>query len=137
MSEQHGSEQEREQEIVVVTGPAGSGRSTAIGALEDLGFEAIDNLPISLLPRLFSGPPLTRPVVVGIDPRNRDFSVAGVLETIEAVARETSTKPVLAFLDCDAQTLLRRYKYPPDRQEEATETVLRQAEALSAEWVAE
>ena len=109
MSEQHGSEQEREQEIVVVTGPAGSGRSTAIGALEDLGFEAIDNLPISLLPRLFSGPPLTRPVVVGIDPRNRDFSVAGVLETIEAVARETSTKPVLAFLDCDAQTLLRRY----------------------------
>lgn len=34
------------------------------------------------------------------------------------------------------KTLLRRYKYPPDRQEDATETVLRQAEALSADWVA-
>jgi len=33
------------------------------------------------------------------------------------------------------KTLLRLYKYPPDKQEEATETVLRQAEALSAEWV--
>jgi type I restriction enzyme R subunit len=31
--------------------------------------------------------------------------------------------------------LLMRYKYPPDRQEEATDTVLRQAETLSAEWV--
>ena len=32
------------------------------------------------------------------------------------------------------RTLLKRYKYPPDRQQEATETVLRQAESLSAEW---
>ena len=40
---------------MIMSGPAGSGRSTAIGALEDLGFEAIDNLPISFLPRLFAG----------------------------------------------------------------------------------
>jgi type I restriction enzyme R subunit len=33
------------------------------------------------------------------------------------------------------KTLLKRYKYPPDRQEEATETVLKQAETLSADWV--
>ena len=32
------------------------------------------------------------------------------------------------------KTLLKRYKYPPDKQDEATETVLRQAETLSAEW---
>ncbi|MDM0043092.1 DUF3387 domain-containing protein [Variovorax dokdonensis] len=32
------------------------------------------------------------------------------------------------------RTLPRQYKYPPDRQEEATEAVLRQAESLSAEW---
>ncbi|WP_324781152.1 type I restriction enzyme endonuclease domain-containing protein [Thiobacillus sedimenti] len=34
------------------------------------------------------------------------------------------------------KTLLKRYKYPPDKQEKATETVLKQAESLSAEWVA-
>lgn len=42
---------------------------------------------------------------------------------------------VRAKLRVMVKTLLRRYKYPPDRQEEATETVLRQAETLSAEWV--
>ena len=53
------------QDIVVVTGPAGAGRSTAIRALEDFGFEAIDNLPLSLMPRLIAGPPMTQPLVVG------------------------------------------------------------------------
>lgn len=42
---------------------------------------------------------------------------------------------VRAKLRVMVKTLLRRYKYPPDRQEEATETVLKQAEMLSAEWV--
>jgi type I restriction enzyme R subunit len=41
---------------------------------------------------------------------------------------------VRAKLRVTVKTLLRRYKYPPDRQEEATEIVLRQAETLSAEW---
>ena len=42
--------------VVLVTGPSGAGRSTAIHALEDMGYEAIDNLPLSLLPRLLSDP---------------------------------------------------------------------------------
>jgi type I restriction enzyme, R subunit len=50
--------------------------------------------------------------------------------TVDWAKRET----VRAKLRVMVKTLLRRYKYPPDRQEEATETVLRQAEALSAEW---
>ena len=36
--------------LVLVTGPSGAGRSTAIRSLEDLGYEAIDNLPLSLIP---------------------------------------------------------------------------------------
>jgi len=52
--------------------------------------------------------------------------------TVDWARRET----VRARLRVMVKTLLRRYKYPPDRQEEATETVLRQAESLSAEWVA-
>ena len=47
--------------LVLVTGPSGAGRSTAINVLEDLGYEVIDNLPLTLMPRLFSGPPLARP----------------------------------------------------------------------------
>jgi type I restriction enzyme R subunit len=50
--------------------------------------------------------------------------------TVDWAKRET----VRAKLRVMVKTLLRRYKYPPDRQEEATETVLRQAESLSADW---
>lgn len=51
--------------------------------------------------------------------------------TVDWAKREA----VRAKLRVMVKTLLRRYKYPPDRQEEATETVLRQAETLSSEWV--
>lgn len=51
--------------------------------------------------------------------------------TVDWSKRET----VRAKLRVMVKTLLKRYKYPPDRQEEATETVLKQAESLSAEWV--
>ena len=91
------------QQIVIVTGPAGAGRSTAIRALEDLGFEAIDNLPLSFLRRLVSGS-IDRPVVIGIDPRTRDFSVARLLAALADIAGA-----VLVYLDCDAATLVRRY----------------------------
>jgi type I restriction enzyme R subunit len=52
--------------------------------------------------------------------------------TVDWSKRET----VRAKLRVMVKTLLKRYKYPPDRQEEATEIVLKQAESLSAEWVA-
>ncbi|MFM1863377.1 MAG: RNase adapter RapZ, partial [Pseudomonadota bacterium] len=61
------------QRLVLVTGPSGAGRSTAIRALEDLGWETIDNLPLSLVPRLLAGPRHARPIALGIDVRNRDF----------------------------------------------------------------
>ncbi len=100
---------EQGQHIVIMSGPAGSGRSTAIGALEDLGFEAIDNLPISFLPRLLAGGPMARPVVIGIDPRNRDFAADRLIAALAEVEAAVGRAPVLVYLDCDATTLLRRY----------------------------
>ncbi len=97
------------QHIVIMSGPAGSGRSTAIRALEDIGFEAIDNLPLSFLPRLFSAGPVDRPVVIGIDPRNREFSFEALLSALLDVEAAAERAPVLVYLDCDATTLLRRY----------------------------
>ncbi|MEL7398130.1 MAG: RNase adapter RapZ, partial [Pseudomonadota bacterium] len=69
--------------IVLVTGPSGAGRSTAIRSLEDLGYEAIDNLPLSLVPRLFDGQGPDKPLVLGVDTRNRDFSTFGLIEVID------------------------------------------------------
>jgi RNase adapter protein RapZ len=97
-----------EHHIVVVSGPAGSGRSTAIRALEDLGFEAIDNLPLSFLPRLFAAP-VSRSTVVGIDPRNREFGMDRLVAAMTEIEGATGQTPTLVYLDCDAQTLVRRY----------------------------
>lgn len=97
------------QRVVIVTGPSGAGRSSAINALEDAGFEAIDNLPLSLVPRLLDGPPLLRPIALGVDVRNRDFSVDGLLELVDRLDRAPAMISELLFLDCDADTLVRRF----------------------------
>lgn len=98
-----------DQRVVLVTGPSGAGRSTAINVLEDVGYEAIDNLPLTLLPRLLDGPPIGHPLALGIDVRNRDFSTAALIETIDTLTRTEDIKVELLFLDCNADVLVRRY----------------------------
>lgn len=95
--------------IVLVTGPSGAGRSTAINALEDLGFEAIDNIPLSLVPRLLEGPPLTAPLALGLDARNREFSADGLIELVDSLYRAPGIMAELLFLDSDTDALVRRY----------------------------
>jgi len=95
--------------LLVITGPSGAGRSTAIRALEDLGFETIDNIPLSLLPRLFDGDAPLHPIAVGVDVRNRDFSTAGLMRVIEDLSARPGLNPQVIYLDCRADVLLRRY----------------------------
>lgn len=97
------------QRVVLVTGPSGAGRSTTIHALEDLGYEVIDNLPFSLIPRLLDGPPLSRPVALGIDVRNRDFSATALIELIDRLTRIPEVAPEVLYLDCRAEELVLRY----------------------------
>jgi len=109
--------------LVLLTGPSGAGRSTAIKALEDAGFETIDNLPLGLLPRLLSGQPLKRPMALSLDVRNRDFSPAAILDALELVDELPNVAPELLYLDCRAEVLRRRYNetrrsHPLDRQED-------------------
>lgn len=95
--------------LVLVTGPAGAGRSTATRALEDIGYEVIDNIPLTLLPRLLSGPPLSRPLALGIDGRNRDFDVDTLMEVAGVLRAEDAFEFSLLYLDCTPDVLLRRY----------------------------
>ncbi len=95
--------------LVLVTGPAGAGRSSAIRALEDLGYEAIDNMPLRLIPALLENPIPDKPVALGIDPRNRDFSVASVMDTLGRIAAVQGLVPELLYLDCSTDVLLNRF----------------------------
>jgi UPF0042 nucleotide-binding protein len=93
--------------LILVTGPSGAGRSTAIRALEDIGFEAIDNMPLSLLPRLLEGPVPDKPMALGIDVRNRDFSTNALIELIDRMGMQKGVQ--LLYLDSSADVLLRRF----------------------------
>lgn len=95
--------------IVIVTGPSGAGRSTVINALEDLGFEAIDNLPLSLLPRLLEGTPPVRPLALCIDPRTRDFDARELIRAYQRLEEDAAYAVELVFIDCEPATLQRRY----------------------------
>ena len=95
--------------VVLVTGPSGAGRTTAINALEDVGFEAIDNLPLTLAPRLLEGPALHRPLALGLDTRNRDFASNQMMETIETLAVNAAIRLEVLYLDCSVDVLIRRF----------------------------
>ncbi|MCL3882123.1 RNase adapter RapZ [Marivita sp. GX14005] len=95
--------------IVLVTGPSGAGRATALNVLEDLGFETIDNIPLRMIPRLFDGAPLDHPLALGIDVRNRDFSLSALIDLHGGLSRSRDGGVALLYLDCRPDVLLRRY----------------------------
>jgi len=122
--------------VVLVTGPSGAGRSTAINTLEDMGFEAIDNLPLSLLPRLLDGGPPVRPLALGLDARNRDFSTLGLIEVIESIGTTPGLRADVLFLDASAEVLQRRYsetrrRHPLAPAETPEEGIARETDLLA------
>lgn len=96
-------------QLVLVTGPSGAGRTTAINVLEDLGFEAIDNLPLSLIPKLFDGAPLQRSMALGVDVRNRDFTTKALMQLLTDLPTRTQMPVSLLYLDARKDVLIRRY----------------------------
>jgi len=94
--------------LIVVTGMSGAGRSTALKAFEDMGYEAVDNLPLSLLPNLVptcDQPPLA----LGVDVRTRDFAVPALVAALDRLVEDQDLDLRIVFLDCDDDRLERRY----------------------------
>ncbi len=98
-------------QVIIVSGLSGSGKSTAIHVLEDLGFYCIDNLPVTLIPRFLelcanSEEPITR-VALGIDQRERVFlrSYPDVL----AELRSRGQRIQILYLEATDDVLLRRF----------------------------
>jgi len=94
--------------LLLVTGMSGAGKSTVLDALEDMGWDTVDNLPADLLKDFVhgGGQCRTASVAVGMDVRSRGFdpeTIRTLIHSIEGV------EPELLYLDCSGGELIRRY----------------------------
>ncbi|KPF61869.1 RNase adapter RapZ [Porphyrobacter sp. AAP60] len=98
------------QELLLVTGLSGAGKSTALAVLEDLGWETIDNFPVRLLKRLVAMPEEPRgPLAIGFDSRTRGFVPADVIALVKDLSERDDVALTFLFLDCSGSELERRY----------------------------
>jgi len=111
--EDAGKSQDR-QRILLVTGLLGAGKTTALRALEDLGWEIIDNFPIRLFDRLIdntapASPAIHAPLAIGFDARTRGFNPHEIIEQVKKLAQRDDLELTTLFLDCADRELERRY----------------------------
>jgi RNase adapter protein RapZ len=100
--------------FVLVTGLSGAGRATALHALEDLGYVAVDNVPLPLLGDLMrstAGSPgeMAVPLAFGVDTRTYGFSASALVRHLHQLRQRPDLAARLLYLDCDTEILQRRY----------------------------
>ncbi len=93
--------------VVLVTGLSGAGKNSILRALEDLGFETIDNPPLASLEDLVARS--ERNVAIGVDARSRGFAAAAVLASLRRLRQNPALRPCLVFAAAEDDLLLRRY----------------------------
>lgn len=127
--------------ILFVTGMSGAGKSTALKALEDVGYETVDNLPLGLLKRLLGvkeNPEhgvAGRPLAIGIDARTRAFDADEIVGRLKTLRAETGVDARLIFLDCAGGELVRRFsetrrRHPLALDRPAADGIAREREML-------
>ena len=99
--------------LIVVSGRSGSGKSTALHVLEDIGFTCIDNLPIGMLSALFAhirqdGDSGQKKIAVGVDTRN----ITGQLDQFPTILERLRADGIaceVLYLDASNSALIRRF----------------------------
>jgi UPF0042 nucleotide-binding protein len=137
------------QHLILVSGLSGSGKSTALGALEDLGYYCADNLPAALLKEfaehIRSDPGLYRRVALGVDARSRGPALTAIPEWMDELTA-AGIDCELLFLAAEPSILLQRFsetrrRHPLTSDENALpaaidkEQILLQGLRQRADWV--
>ena len=94
--------------LIIVTGMSGSGKTTALKTLEDLGCEVMDNIPLSLCQGLILEKNTSSTLAIGIDIRTRGFNPKAFAGTVAAL-REM-TKVSVLFFEASPAALENRYR---------------------------
>ncbi len=99
--------------FVLVTGLSGAGRMTALNVLGDMGYVAVDNMPLPLLGDLMrstsGGSAAAPPLAFGVDTRTFGFDPQDLVARVRELRQRTDLDAKLLFLECDTEVLQRRY----------------------------
>jgi UPF0042 nucleotide-binding protein len=93
--------------VVLVTGLSGAGKNSILRALEDLGYETMDNPPLGALEDLIGC--AERNLAIGVDARSRGFDAEIVLKTLGRLRGNPGLRPELIYAAADDEALLSRY----------------------------
>src|SRR5579884_2275736 len=134
-SERAGSNSDLKQsELVIITGLSGSGKGTVLKALEDLGYYAVDNLPITLIPTFADliGGSTIRYAAIVVDIREGE-SLSQFPSMFRKLRRRVPT--TLLFLEADDTTIVRRFSetrrpHPLGADKSVTKSVEQERHAL-------
>jgi len=125
--------------ILLVSGMSGAGKTTALKTLEDMGWEVVDNLPLTLLDRLLDAPVAQdfgdkeRPLALGIDTRTRGFDAASIVKRIKSLRDVHGYSIDTLYLDCSGSELERRFaetrrRHPLAQDRPASDGIARERE---------
>lgn len=123
--------------LILISGLSGSGKSIALRALEDAGYNCVDNLPVALLAQtvhLLRDGGYTR-LAVAVDARGG--ATLASLPTFLASLRAEAVEVTVIFLDARDQVLMRRFaetrrRHPLAREDRTIEECLQEERALLA-----
>jgi UPF0042 nucleotide-binding protein len=131
----------RPKRILLVTGMSGAGKSTVMNCLEDMGWEAVENLPLGLLDRLLAAPQALgaqeddRPLALGIDSRTRGFAPERIIMRIKQLRELHGYDVETLFLDCGGGELERRFsetrrRHPMAQDRPVSDGIARERELM-------
>ena len=116
------------KKLLIVTGLSGAGMSSALKNLEDLGYEVLDNFPLTLIDQLLDTKS-DRPIAIGVDSRTRNFSAAKLKQAVKKY------DAAMVFITCKHSELQKRFtetrrKHPLAKDRPVSDGINKEMELL-------